>query len=303
MSLWVSGQDLWSWRQKACQQIDPWISDPLVRVERQRELDWLILRVAKLDRLALRLGTLQDLPQVELARSLSTLSELWQKRLQYNVPLQYLLGTVTWRDFTLQVAPGVLIPRPETELLIDLAQAVCANKEAEFVNWADLGTGSGAIALALAQSFPGAVVHAVDCSEQALAIARQNAQNLGLTEQISFYRGCWLDPLKSLEGKLDGIASNPPYIPSAMVLTLQPEVVQHEPHLALDGGEDGLVAIREIADRAPKFLRSGGVLLLEMMMGQADTVAELLSARGDYCEIQIHSDLAGIPRFAQAYRL
>jgi release factor glutamine methyltransferase len=303
MSIWVSGQDLWSWRQQACQQIDPWISDPLVRVERQRELDWLILRVAKLDRLALRLGTLQHLPQVELARSLSTLSELWQKRLQDNVPLQYLLGTFTWRDFTLQVAPGVLIPRPETELLIDLAQAVCANKEAEFVNWADLGTGSGAIALALARSFPSAVVHAVDCSEQALAIARQNAQNLGLTEQISFYQGRWLEPLTFLEGRLDGIASNPPYIPSEMMLTLQPEVVQHEPHLALDGGEDGLVAIREIVNRAPEYLRSGGVLLLEMMMGQGDAVANLLKAHHDYCEIQIHPDLAGIQRFAQAYRL
>lgn len=300
MSIWVSGQDLWSWRQQACQQIDPWISDPLVRVERQRELDWLILRVAKLDRLALRLGTLQDLPQVELTRSLSSLSDLWQKRLQENVPLQYLLGTVAWRDLTLQVAPSVLIPRPETELLVDLA---IGHPKNEFGNWADLGTGSGAIALGLARSFPSAVIHAVDCSEMALAIARQNAQTLGLTEQISFYHGQWLEPLAHLAGQLDGIVSNPPYIPSEMVLILQPEVVQHEPHLALDGGEDGLVAIREIADRAPKYLRSGGVLLLEMMVGQADTVAELLSAQGEYCEIQIHSDLAGIQRFAQAYRI
>lgn len=303
MSIWVSGQDLWSWRQQAYQQVDPWISDPLVRLERQRELDWLILTVAKLDRLALRLGTVQELPQVQLTRSLSTLSEIWQKRLQENVPLQYLLGTVTWRDFTLQVTPSVLIPRPETELLIDLAQAAIANKNADFTNWADLGTGSGAIALGLARIFPNAVIHAVDCSEMALAIARQNAQPLGLTERISFYQGRWLEPLAHLAGQLDGIVSNPPYIPSEMVLTLQPEVVQHEPHLALDGGEDGLVAIREIADRAPKYLRSGGVLLLEMMMGQGDAVAELLSAHSDYCEIQIHSDLAGIQRFAQAYRL
>jgi release factor glutamine methyltransferase len=300
MSIWVSGRDLWSWRQLASQQIDPWIPDPLVRVERQRELDWLILRVAKLDRLALRLGTLQNLSQVELTRSLSSLADLWQKRLQENVPLQYLLGTVAWRDFTLQVAPGVLIPRPETELLIDLA---IAHQKNEFGNWADLGTGSGAIALGLARSFPSAVIHAVDCSEMALAIARQNAQNLGLTEQISFYLGRWLEPLAAWQGRLDGIASNPPYIPSEMVLTLQPEVVQHEPHLALDGGDDGLVAIREIVDRSPTYLRSGGVLLLEMMMGQGDTVAELLQAHGDYCEIQIHSDLAGIQRFAQAYRV
>jgi release factor glutamine methyltransferase len=303
MSIWVSGQDLWSWRQQARQQIDPWIFDSLVRVERQRELDLLILMVAKLDRLALRLGTLQDLPQVELTRSLSTLSELWQKRLQDNVPLQYLLGTVTWRDFALRVAPGVLIPRPETELLIDLAQAACASKEAEFMNWADLGTGSGAISLGLARSFPSMLIHAVDCSEVALAIARQNAQNLGVNEQISFYQGRWLEPLAFLEGKLDGIVSNPPYIPSEVVLTLQPEVVQHEPHLALDGGEDGLVSIREIVSQAPKFLRSGGVLLLEMMMGQGDAVAELLQAHGDYCEIQIYPDLAGIQRFAQAYRI
>jgi release factor glutamine methyltransferase len=303
MSIWVSGQDLWSWRQQACQQIDPWISDPLVRLERQRELDWLILTVAELDRLALRLGTVQELPQVQLMRSLSTLSELWQRRLRENVPLQYLLGMVAWRDFTLQVASGVLIPRPETELLIDLAQAAIADKNADFTNWVDLGTGSGAIALGLARIFPSAVIHAVDCSETALAIAQQNAQNLGLNEQISFYHGRWLEPLAFLEGKLDGIVSNPPYIPSEMVLTLQPEVVQHEPHLALDGGKDGLVAIREIVNRAPEYLQSGGVLLLEMMMEQEDAVAELLQAHGDYCEIQIHPDLAGIQRFAQAYRL
>jgi release factor glutamine methyltransferase len=297
---WVSGEALWKWRESTRQITSTCINDAQAAEQYLWELDWLLTSVATVDRLSLKLETYRTRVTIAVERSLPELSALWQRRLQEQVPVQYLLGRVGWRNFTLAVAPGVLIPRPETELLIDLALASVPNGQ-EPMQWADLGTGSGAIALALATSFPAATIHAVDTSAVALEIAQHNAAQLGLTDRVKFYQGNWLEPLTDLEGILTGIISNPPYIPSAEVLTLQPEVANHEPHLALDGGTDGLDAFRAIVNQAPQFLRSGGVLLLEMMMGQATAVSSLLQS-GDYSDVQIHEDLAGIQRFAQAYR-
>jgi release factor glutamine methyltransferase len=308
----VSGEDLWQWRQSARQSTltdFPSAHHGNVQIvnEYLHELDWLLTAVAAIDHLALKLETYRDCPAIAIERSLPNLSILWQRRLTEQVPVQYLLGRTDWRDFTLTVAPGVLIPRPETELLIDLALAAFsqADHEADHdpAHWADLGTGSGAIALALAKSFPHASIHAVDTSATALNIAQHNAIQLGLTEQVQFYQGDWLKPLNHLKGALKGIISNPPYIPSAIVPTLQPEVARHEPHLALDGGADGLDALRAIVLQAPDFLKSGGVLLLEMMIGQAEAVSVLLEQTGCYRNIHIHPDLAGIQRFAQAHRI
>jgi release factor glutamine methyltransferase len=167
----------------------------------------------------------------------------------------------------------------------------------------DLGTGSGAIAIGLASELTNATVYAVDCSWEALAVARQNAENLGFGSRVNFYQGLWWEPLEFLKGKVSGMVSNPPYIPSSTVLTLQPEVLKHEPHLALDGGFDGLDCIRHLVETAPDYLESGGVWLVEMMAGQAEQVAQMLQSQGSYGEVQIFSDLAGIDRFALAYRL
>lgn len=304
----VSGADLWQWRQSARESTLAYVQNahlqnaPIVK-EYLQELDWLLMAVAAVDRLALKLETYRAFSAIAIEKSLPELSLLWQRRLTEQVPVQYLLGRTNWRDFTLTVAPGVLIPRPETELLIDLAVAAFLEADSPPAHWADLGTGSGAIALALAKSFPHASIHAIDTSATALSIANHNAQQLGLTKQIQFYEGDWLDPLIHLKGKLEGIISNPPYIPTAIVPTLQPEVAHHEPRLALDGGTDGLDAIRIIVLQAPEFLHSGGVLLLEMMMGQSEAVSALLEQSGCYCNIQIHPDLAGIQRFAQAHRI
>lgn len=169
-------------------------------------------------------------------------------------------------------------------------------------DWADLGTGSGAIAIGLATAFPAARIHAVDYSAAALTIAQSNAQQLDLTDRIQFYEGSWLQPLEHLKGRLSGIVANPPYIPSGMVPALQPEVARHEPHLALDGGADGLNCLRHLVATAPDYLQTGGIWLVEMMAGQAIAVADLLHQQGSYCQIQIHPDLAGIDRFALAYR-
>jgi release factor glutamine methyltransferase len=294
--MFVSGLELWEWANQA--KTEAISSDiPLA------EIDWLLKELAGLDRLALRLESFKDLPKIELKLSLSELAQLWQRRLQERVPVQYLTGVAHWRHFSLKVTPAVLIPRPETELLIDLAvEAVKSYGVNLKSHWVDLGTGSGAIAIGLACALTNARVYAVDCSSEALAVARLNAENLGFESRVNFYQGSWWEPLEFLKGQVSGMVSNPPYIPSSTVLTLQPEVWKHEPHLALDGGLDGLQCIRHLVETAPDYLESGGVWLVEMMAGQAEAVADMLESHGSYGKVQIFSDLAGVDRFALAYR-
>ncbi len=298
MSSIVSGQKLSLWRHSAKQaaiaaQVSP------------NEVDWLLQEVTGFDSLALRLESFKQRGQIELKKPLSVLTQLWQRRLQECLPLQYIVGVASWRHFSLKVSPGVLIPRPETECLIDLAAAAAQenpDREISPRHWVDLGTGSGAIALGLAEVLTNATIHAVDCSPTALAIARQNAADLGFAERINFYQGSWWSPLEALKGQVSGMVSNPPYIPTALVSQLQPEVANHEPHLALDGGRDGLEYIRYLVKTSIDYLRPGGIWLIEMMLGQAQTVAQMLQSSGNYCKIQIFPDLAGIDRFTLAYR-
>ncbi|MEC4818296.1 MAG: peptide chain release factor N(5)-glutamine methyltransferase [Scytonema sp. PMC 1069.18] len=295
----ITGLQLWQWRNAAIQAAIATDVPP-------GEVDWLLQEVAGLDRLSLLLESYKSKPLLQLELPLEELDSLWQSRLQERLPVQYIAGVTPWRNFKLAVSKAVLIPRPETECLIDLA--VAALKESEVKpplsqgHWADLGTGSGAIALGLADVFSTATVHAVDYSPQALAIAIENARSAGYRERIRFYQGSWWEPLEFLKGQFSGMVSNPPYIPRSIIPTLQPEVQDHEPHLALDGGADGLDFIRHLLEVSPTYLRPGGVWLIEMMAGQADTVREMLQNHGSYCNIQIHSDLAGIERFALAYR-
>ncbi|MEH2420225.1 MAG: peptide chain release factor N(5)-glutamine methyltransferase [Nostoc sp.] len=288
----VSGLQLWQWRNAALKAAIATDVPPM-------EVDWLLQEVAGLDRLALRLESFKNWPQIQMQLPLEELDQLWQRRLNDRLPVQYIAGVTPWRQFNIAVSSAVLIPRPETECLIDLALAAASNTSG---HWADLGTGSGAIALGLADVLPKATIHAVDYSLEALAIAQANADNLSLADRIKFYQGFWWEPLAFLKGQFSGMVSNPPYIPTSTLPTLQPEVVNHEPHLALDGGADGLDSIRHLIEISPSYLRSGGVWLIEMMAGQADAVRELLQNQGSYCKIQIHPDLAGIERFALAYK-
>ncbi len=237
--------------------------------------------------------------------SLSQLTQLWQRRLTDRVPVQYLVGVTPWRNFSLKVASGVLIPRPETELIIDFAVEAVQKSPVPNLgsgHWVDLGTGSGAIAIGLATVFPEAKIHAVDYSGDALTIAQENVTNLGLFSRIHFYQGYWWTPLERLKDQISGLVSNPPYIPTGRLSQLQPEVRDHEPSLALDGGEDGLEAIRYLVETTPNYLQSGGIWLIEMMAGQGEKVAQLLEDSCHYHQIKILPDLAGIERFALAYR-
>jgi release factor glutamine methyltransferase len=297
VSFWVSGQQLAVWRTKARQEAIALKISP-------DEVDWLLQMWTDVDKLSLRLGSFESRSQIAVPQSWSVLNQLWQARLVEKCPIQYVAGFSPWRDFLLKVSPAVLIPRPETELIIDwLYQEKEINFKLGQGNWVDLGTGSGAIALGLARCFPQARIFAVDTSLDALAIAQENAQNYGLSDRIQFFQGSWWTPLAHFQGQIQGMISNPPYIPSSMIAGLQPEVVHHEPHLALDGGEDGLVAVRHLVETAPDYLVSGGLWLVEIMIGQAPLVAELLENQGQYQNIQILKDLAGIKRFVVAYRI
>lgn len=265
------------------------------------ELDYLVTELTDLDSLDLRLNNYQSKNKINSKISLEELQKLWNLRVEKRCPIQYLIGECHWRNFTLKVTPDVLIPRPETELIIDLAlQLTTEYFNIPSGNWLDLGTGSGAIAIALADIFPEATIYAVDKSKKALNIAQENALNLGYKSRIKFYHGSWFNPINELKNSFSGIISNPPYIPSKMVLELPPEVVNHEPKIALDGGKDGLNDIRYLIDNAPNFLINNGFLLLEIMAGQGNIVRELLTKNGNYTNINIYHDLADLDRFAMA---
>lgn len=205
-------------------------------------------------------------------------------------PLAYLVGEREFHGLVLQVSPAVLVPRPDTETLVDWALELLAGSLADrpAPQVADLGTGSGAIALAIRHRHPAGVVSAVDISEAALGMARANARHLGLA--VEFHAGAWFAPLAGR--RFDLVLSNPPYIAEG-----DPHLaaLQHEPAMALSSGSDGLDAIRAIVANAPAHLRPGGWLLLEHGWDQAEPVARLLEGAG-FEAIATRRDLAGQPR-------
>lgn len=294
MSASISGQELSQWRQQAIADLEQAQLSP-------KEVDIFLQAVTDLDTLSLRLQSFREREKIPLSYSWSEITKRWQKRLQARVPLQYLLESVVWRNFTLKVSPEVLIPRPETELLIDIVGETVRGEEGGI--WVDLGTGSGAIAIGLASILTKAEIYAIDYSQTALAIAKENIINTGFADRIILKQGSWWTPLEKWKGQISGMLSNPPYIPSAEILDLQIEVREHEPRLALDGGEDGLTALRYLVATAPDYLRSGGLWLVEMRAGQGEKVAQMLENQGNYRQIQIINDLAGFDRFVLAERI
>lgn len=263
------------------------------------ELDWLLDMAGGVSWPSLQLLRLQPLRRVALVRPLAELARLWRRHLRTEVPLQYLVGLCPWRDLALEVAPGVLIPRQETERMLDLALALQGERPTRL--WADLGTGSGCLAIALARAFPGAGGFAVDRSRPAAGVAARNLARFQLSTAVRLLEGDWWEPLRPWWGRLDLVLANPPYIPSPLLAELAPVVRDHEPHLALDGGEDGLAAIRSLVAAAPQALAPGGLLLLEHHHDQSASVCRLLSASGLEW-IEAHRDLEGVVRFASARR-
>jgi release factor glutamine methyltransferase len=215
-------------------------------------------------------------------------------------PVQQITGQVGFRELVLEVTPAVLIPRPETELLVQAALDLLDSDPVLPI--LDLGCGSGAIALALAHERPGLRVMATDLSWPALGVARCNASRLGLVARVAFLQADLLSPWRFDRPSFAAIVSNPPYVPTATIAGLEPEVRDHEPHLALDGGPDGLAVLTRIVVAAGPLLRPAGLLCLEVGDGQAETVCGLLAAAGAFSDIASRRDLSGIPRVVTARR-
>jgi release factor glutamine methyltransferase len=212
------------------------------------------------------------------------------------VPLQHLLGWAALGPVTVDVGPGVFVPRPETESLLDWGLTVLAGRSAPVV--VDLCTGSGALALAVATTRPDAVVHAVEVDPTALAWARRN---LGDTA-VRLHAGDVTDPslLTELDAQVDLVLCNPPYVPVGT--PVPPEVGAHDPFRAVFAGDDGLTVIRHVVNLAARLLRPGGAVGMEHDDTQGESVPALLAARKVLTDVADHRDLLGRPRFATAHR-
>ena len=208
-------------------------------------------------------------------------------------PISQILGRAGFWTLDLAVSADVLTPRPETEQVLEVA--LVETRERGTGRVLDLGVGSGALVLAFLAERPGWSGVGVDASEAALAIARRNADACGVAHRVIFVRSNWDEGLPA-EDRFDLVLSNPPYIPSADIEALAPEVRDHEPRLALDGGEDGLDAYRALGPRLASRLAPGGVAVLEVGAGQGAAVARLMGTSLEGAAVRIGDDLAGRDR-------
>lgn len=229
-------------------------------------------------------------------QELKTFKSLIQRRIHHE-PVAYITGEKEFWSLDLFVTPDVLIPRPETECLVEAVLDLIP--KGVTLDILDLGTGSGAIVLALAHERPGHHFYAIDRSEAALAVARKNAQRHGVREKIAFRQGDWFEEVQDLRKRFDIIVSNPPYIPTHQIETLSPEIARYEPRYALDGGKDGLDAIRLILRTAPDYLAPNGKVLLEIGYDQRLAVAALIEESGCYKDFVCRKDYGGKDRVVQ----
>jgi release factor glutamine methyltransferase len=262
------------------------------------EAELLLAGVLGVRRLDLYLQHDRPLSPEELERYRSAV----RRRLKHE-PLQYVLGTAAFRQLELAVDPRVLIPRPETEVLAGLVLAWAAARAA----WPgrkrvlDVGTGSGAIALSLAAEGDFDDIVATDVSPDALAVASANAARCGLAARVEFRQGAFFDAVAG--ERFAVVVSNPPYVADSDRPTLAPEVRDHEPALALYGGAGGLDILARLIAEAAGYLEPGGLLALEMGLGQHDAVLALLEEAGAWAACRVELDLTGRPRFALAERV
>ena len=216
------------------------------------------------------------------------------KRRAQREPVAYITGTKEFWSLELKVTPDVLIPRPETEHLVETAKELLETQKITAPTVIDVGTGSGAVLLALAKEFPEGHFIGIEISEPAAEVARKNASALGLDDRIEIRRGSWLQPVIELKGEIDLIVSNPPYIPEAELDTLPPEVARYEPHKALYGGPDGLEPYRILVKEAAELLRETGYLVCEIHSDLGPETSAIFETA--FYDISLRSDLAGLDR-------
>jgi len=253
-------------------------------VENSRlEAEWLLCEALGLDRVGLYVNFDKPLSDSEL----STCRALVARRARRE-PLQYILGSQDFYGLDFEVFPGVLIPRHDTETLVEEAVKRCPAGATIL----DIGVGSGCIAVALAKSRPDAQIYGVDLSAKALELTQRNADRHGVTVTLS--QGSLFEPFAGR--KFDLIVSNPPYIPTADLAGLQPEVRDYEPREALDGGADGLDYYRRIIPAAADFLVQDGWLLLEIGIGEAPDVSAIFTTTGMFHELFSACDAGGVER-------
>ena len=244
----------------------------------------LLAHILQRKRIELYLEFERPLAEAELA----PLRELVRRRGQ-GEPLQHLLGTVEFAGRTFLCDKRALVPRPETEQLVELVKSRIPHPASRIL---DVGTGSGVIALSLAEKFPDAKMTAVDISDDALALAQENSARLGLQDKVVFGRS---DLLAGTDGTFDLIVANLPYVATGDRATLSREVL-HDPDVALFAGEGGTELIRKLIDAAREQLRAGGLLALEVGLGQADDLASLMAEK-NYHDIASIRDYGGVTRF------
>lgn len=283
----------------------PTIGDALIQSSRKLldagidtgslEASLLLGRATGLDRLRLINRTAEELG----AADWDQFQGLLERRL-LREPLQYILGETEFMGLVFEVTPQVLIPRPDTEALVEAILDLEEEKgDTEVIRVADVGTGSGAIAISLAKSLPYMQVLATDISPEAIAVAQMNAARHEVTDQITFRQG---DGLAALEGRFHYLVSNPPYIAEADLPGLEPEVRDYEPIAALTPGLDPLRWYRTFATEGAAFVEPGGWLAVEVGAGQAEDVSALLEAAGHWEHLVVKHDLGRIDRVVMAQR-
>ena len=258
-------------------------------------LNLLIDSLAGLSNKDLNLLRIKSEKNINLKLNLDLLEFFWDKHLKTSIPIQYLSGISFWRDLKLEVSNKVLIPRPETELIIEIIAGIF-QKKAEKITFVDLGTGSGAISIALALDNPNWNGIATDIDKNALEIASRNFANNSNQSNLKFYCGNWWDPLTNYKGKVDLAVANPPYIPQDTYELLPLEVKNFEPKIALLGGEEGLDHINEIVKHAPIYLKHRGWLIIENHFDQGERVKQLF-LENRFTSIKVLKDFSGIGRF------
>ena len=254
------------------------------------DAEWLLAGLLGVGRVAVRLDPAGAVPELLAERYGDAV-----RRRARREPLQRILGWEEFRGLRVRLTDAVLVPRPETEALVEWALALLPARGGRRLRAVDLGTGSGCIACALAAERPDLDVVAIDVSPAAAAVARENAIALGLAARIMVVAADLLDGVRDLGADL--IVSNPPYLPTGLVSELPPEVRTHEPVVALDGGADGLALVRRIAAIAHRALRASGVLVVETAGGTQVTAAAALLRTADFAQVAVRADLAGVDRF------